>query len=227
MAELTAKIVLDELLRLATAFPSHKGMKDDPEKTAELYRDHLHGMSAEAVRAAVRITIENETFFPKVAQLRAIAWDWTRRNSNGDGPVEDRNAGRYCARCQSPLQWLPRWRPAVDVHGYAIAWTDDAGVAYVKLERYERLLCGCAAPCAYSPEPEFDDPWMRRDRIKGVFGRPRVNGSIGSSVRFYAPLSDERRAEMQRLLTTGKPSESLEQIGALAENMATEALEHG
>ncbi|HEY7236540.1 MAG TPA: hypothetical protein VH539_20430 [Gemmatimonadaceae bacterium] len=213
MAEpITKLLVLQELQRLHTAFPSAPGMKNNPEGTAAIYCDGLHGLTADALRAAVKITIETEKYFPKVADLRSLAWEWTRRHSSDVTP-ELKNP-LWCARCGTEARWLERWRPRIDPRTSAPVLSTDG--QYIALERFERLLCHCAAPCAFTPELEFDEPWMLRSRVTQCIGA-RAGSGRPSRIAFTAPLSDERRAEMHR---------QLESAGAIAENMAAEALEH-
>ena len=211
---ITKLIVLQELQRLHTAFPSHTGMKNNPEGTAAVYCDGLHGLTVDALRAAVRISIENEKYFPKVADLRSLAWEWTRRHSTEVNP-ELKNP-LWCPRCQSECRPVNRWRPRVNERGQAVLSEDGQ---YIALSEYDRLLCRCAAPCQFTPEPEFEDAWMRRDRITCRFGAPSGSGAL-RQYALVAPLSDERRAELHRQLQLPAA------VGPIAENMAAEVLEH-
>ena len=76
---LTTSLIAELLPKLLTAFPS-KISSQNPQHTAEVYRNGLRGMDGEAVRAAVDISIQTDNFFPKVARLRELASEWTRRN---------------------------------------------------------------------------------------------------------------------------------------------------
>lgn len=205
----TTVTVLEELKRLHVAFPTHSGMKNNPSGTAEVYRDGLHGLTVDALRAGVRIIIENDTYFPKVSRLREVAWEWTKRHSSDITP-ELRNP-LWCPRCGTECRWLKRWCPRVDKDGAAVMGEIE-GVRYVRLDQFERLLCACAAACLYSPEEEFAEPWMRADRIKWLHcaqrSRPRARWARVDTAAAAIPA------------TVATP------VGELAETIATEVLEH-
>lgn len=178
---LTASLLVELLKKLRLAFPTHSGLKT-PEAivaTAELYSESLSGLTGDAVRASVRIAIDTGKFFPKVAELRETAWEWTRRHRVDLEPAYQ--DPMYCPRCNSNAQWRSRWRPAFDKDGYTILSEDRQ---YVQLERYERLLCACASVCLYSPEPDFESAWMAASKIKWSFGLHR---NPRPSVRWRPP----------------------------------------
>jgi hypothetical protein len=215
MSEAITKLfVLEQLRRLHVAFPSHSGMKHNPEATAREYCDAMHGLTGESLRAAVKIWMENEKFFPKIAELRAFAWEWTRRNRAEVSPVELSDP-LWCPRCHSRLQWLERWRPRIDARTNQPVISEDG--KYVSLERYERLLCRCAVPCVFSPELEFEEPWMLRGRVTQLYGAPG-SSRRSSRVSFPTPMTDESRGQPLPL------PEQLMHAGAIAENIAAEAL---
>lgn len=180
--ELTGALVLEQLQKLFVAFPTHAGMKSNPRGTADLYRESMHGLSGEAFRAAVRVAIDTGKFFPKVAELRETAWEWTRRHRVEIEPVY--GDPLYCPRCNAHATWQSRWRPKFDDHGYAILSEDRQ---YVALERYLRLLCNCASPSLYAPEEDQEHAWMLANKIKWSFGRHR---NPRPSERWRAPLKE-------------------------------------
>lgn len=216
MSELLTKVlVLEQLLKLYVAFPSHRGMKENPDGTAREYSESLQGLTGEALRAAVKIWIANEKFFPKIAELRTVAWEWTRRNSAEVAPAQ--TDALWCPRCQSRLDWLKRWRPRIDPRTNESIISENG--QYVLLERYERLLCKCAKACDFAPELELEEPWMLRSRVASLYGG---RGSTGRSRPSFTPMSDESRGQPLPLPNRRE----LEPVGAIAENMAAEALEH-
>lgn len=76
---LTTELLSGLLPKLLTAFPS-KMSSQNPAYLAEVYRNGLRGLNGDAVRAAVDISIQHDSYFPKVARLRELAGEWTRRN---------------------------------------------------------------------------------------------------------------------------------------------------
>lgn len=83
---LTSQIVGDELKRLLAAFPRNLGGQN-PTMMAEVYKGGLRGIDGQALRAAVDICIQSDTYFPKVSRLREAAAEWTRRNRPYFAPV--------------------------------------------------------------------------------------------------------------------------------------------
>ncbi len=76
---LTTQLVVELLQKLLAAFPRNLGSQN-PTMMADVYRNGLRGIEGEAVRAATDLAIQNDQYFPKVARLREIATEWTRRN---------------------------------------------------------------------------------------------------------------------------------------------------
>lgn len=76
---LTSQLVGDELKRLLAAFPRNLGSQN-PAMMAEVYKTGLRGIDGEALRAAVDMCIQADTYFPKVARLREAAGEWMKRN---------------------------------------------------------------------------------------------------------------------------------------------------
>ena len=110
---MTAALVLDELTRLFTAFPTHAGMKNNPRGTAEVYRNGLTGISGDALRHAAKRVIQEDSFFPKVARLREIALGWeTYTRAANTAPAGEVDP-LWCPRCQSRVETVEWWRPAV------------------------------------------------------------------------------------------------------------------
>lgn len=75
----TTSLIVELLPDLLTAFPS-KLSSQNLTHTAEVYRNGLRGLDGDAVRAAVDISIKTDTYFPKIARLRELASEWTKRN---------------------------------------------------------------------------------------------------------------------------------------------------
>lgn len=216
---ITVEVLVEQLKKLRIAHPTHAGTKTPAAviETAEVYREGLHGLSADALRAAVRLSIETEKFFPKVADLRGLALDWTRRNAVDVTPVfQNENTANllWCRNCQTEARYVVRYRPAVDRDTGAPIFSQDG--VWVQLETYERLLCPCASPCAFEPEPEVEGLWMLRERIAAPFGRS-TPAATRAPVRF---MTDEARAALAR------DPHAPEHIGERAENYATGVLEH-
>lgn len=154
---LTSELVAEVLADLSVAFPRHDGMRTNAGRTCDLYRNGLHGLTGDAVRAAVRRSIEDDKYFPKVSELRTYATEWMKRNQAIASPVEGPVSVR-CRVCGEEPEWRKRWRPKVGAQYRPLRTA--CGTA-VLLERYERFLCRCAAPCAFSPDPEYTEPAMR------------------------------------------------------------------
>lgn len=76
---LTTQLVVEQLQKLLAAFPRNLGAQN-PGMMADVYRNGLRGLDGEAVRAAVDVAIQHDSFFPKVARLRELSSEWTRRN---------------------------------------------------------------------------------------------------------------------------------------------------
>lgn len=151
---LTLELVAQMMRDLLAAFPSRNVAGQNIAHTAEVYRNGLRGVSGEALRAAVDLSIKSDTYFPKIARLRELASEWTKRNVVSMPSVAHEGV---CPFCHSP--WVPRdrWRPAVDVMYNPI---ERDGFLY--LEPFARDLCRCAPPCFYAPMSET--PEMVGDR---------------------------------------------------------------
>lgn len=155
---LTLQLVMEELRRLHVAFPQNIGMRSNPSGTAEVYRNGLRGLSGSALRVAVDRCIQDEQYFPKVAKLRELAGAWTKHNEPAK-PFRPEDE-LECATCHSRAEYVHRWRPIVDPdHRYQRVLSADG--LFLMLEPYSRLLCKCAAPCAYSPIEGVETPMMR------------------------------------------------------------------
>src|SRR3954471_8544881 len=77
---LTSSLLVEELGKLMIAFPRNATSKD-PVPLADVYRNGLHGLSGDSVRFAVGRAIQEDEHFPKVARLRELASDWSRRTN--------------------------------------------------------------------------------------------------------------------------------------------------
>ncbi len=94
---LTTQLVVELLQKLLAAFPRNLGSQN-PTMMADVYRNGLGGIEGEAVRAATDIAIQNDQYFPKVARLRELATEWTRRN-RATASVGIEPAWDVCAVC--------------------------------------------------------------------------------------------------------------------------------
>jgi hypothetical protein len=152
---LTTELLSDLLKDLSANWPRH--ISGDASRQVAVYRSGLGGLSGDAVRAAVKRSIQEDEYFPKVGRLRELAHAWTKRNTSDTlGGVRDE---LWCGRCQSRVRARDRWRPVTDpTQQHAPLLTADG--AYLLLEPYQRDLCDCAAPCAYEPLPDIDPPAM-------------------------------------------------------------------
>jgi hypothetical protein len=117
MAEpLTVQLVLEELKRLHVAFPQNVGMRTNPTGTADVYRNGLRGLSGDAVRAAASVIIQNDQYFPKVARLRELATEWTKRNARALAPTHP-VAWNVCPICFATAEPIEIERYVVDARG--------------------------------------------------------------------------------------------------------------
>lgn len=81
MAEpLTTELVAEMLGKLHVAFPRASNTQN-AGKLADVYRNGLHGLSGDAVRAAVNRVIQEDEYFPKVARLREVSKAWMARGN--------------------------------------------------------------------------------------------------------------------------------------------------
>lgn len=151
MEPLTRELVVDCLKTLAVTFPQ-RGLTPDMElRRADVYRNGLSGLSGDALRFAIQISVQEDTFFPKVARLRQIAQRWVTAHPARE-PVEH---PLYCRGCHARSVWETRWRPALGAKGKHV--TDARG--RIKLEAFERLQCACSVPSRWTADGP-DDPWM-------------------------------------------------------------------
>jgi hypothetical protein len=141
---MTLELVLDVLRMLAAAFP---GRMDDRAlmRRADVYRDNLQGMSGDALRWAAKIAIQEDSYFPKVARLRALATRWTVANTATVEAQNQRPSG-WCEGCQSVARPEKRWRPKVNDRGEPVRDSSNR----LLLEQFERVVCRCDAPSRYS-----------------------------------------------------------------------------
>jgi hypothetical protein len=130
---MTLELVLDVLRMLAAAFP---GRMDDRAlmRRADVYRDNLQGMSGDALRWAAKIAIQEDSYFPKVARLRALATRWTVANTATVEAQNQRPSG-WCDGCQSVARPEKRWgdlRSTIAENPFGIAatgssWSNSSG----------------------------------------------------------------------------------------------------
>lgn len=101
---LTTSLVGELLTKLSAAHPRSL-YKANPVHMCDVYRNGLRGLSGDAVRFAVDRAIQDDKDFPKVARLRELATDWTKRNSATLVIKPEPGAGeRYCAVCGAKVE---------------------------------------------------------------------------------------------------------------------------
>lgn len=153
---LTTQLVAELMTTLLAAFPSRNVSGNNVAYTAEIYRDGLTGLSGDAVRHAVKRSIQEDTYFPKVARLRELATSWERHN-RVQMPEQLTASGDdlWCRTCQQRATWRELWVPMVDDVCRPLL---SACAKYVLLRRTERLLCHCAAKPAFAPKEGVSPP---------------------------------------------------------------------
>lgn len=146
---LTTQLVGELMTKLLAAFPSRNVAGHNLTHTADVYRNGLRGLSGEAVRAAVDRSIQDDTFFPKVARLRELAAAWEKYNRvHMPDPISADPL--WCGICRSRAEWKTVWRPIV---AGATRPQLSADGKYVLLESTGRYKCACAAPSPFTPKP--------------------------------------------------------------------------
>lgn len=156
---LTTQLVVELLQKLLAAFPRNLGAQN-PQMMADVYRNGLRGMDGDAVRAAVDVAIQSDNYFPKVARLRELASEWTKRNRVNVGPRPGDEG--VCHICRQRPQPRERWRPKVDDRHNLVIRGE-----YLLLEPFVRDLCDCAPPCWYAPiDADAKEPMMKGEDIQ-------------------------------------------------------------
>lgn len=158
---LTTELVLEVLRDLQSAFPGTKMTDSQVVRRAEIYRQNLEGVSGAALRWAMRASIQEDEYFPKVSRLRELATRWTKGNtvdtSTTFGEV------RNCRGCHQPFASEKRFRPRTtlaDGYGYPLTSPDGA---WLMLEMFTRDVCRCHPKCDYWPDitAPTNEPAMR------------------------------------------------------------------
>jgi hypothetical protein len=157
---LTSQLVAELMRDLLAAFPS-KHSEKNLTHTADVYRNGLRGVSGDALRASVAVCIKSDSYFPKVARLRELATEWTKRNTVAPLIVKDSRVCRVCGVEPYPQQ---RWKPAVDTK-YQPLMRDG----FLLLEGFTRDLCDCAGPCWYAPEPDRSDHVCAPENVQRAY----------------------------------------------------------
>lgn len=152
MPEPMSRELVGECLKtLAAAFPQRLSPEQHDQRN-DVYRNGLSGLSGDALRFAVKISMQEDNFFPKVARLRQIAQRWVTAHP----PSEQTDDPLYCRGCQQRAHLETRWRPQINAHGQRI---HDATTGRLALETFERYQCACSAPSQWHADAA-DDPWM-------------------------------------------------------------------
>lgn len=133
---LTTQIVAEGIGKLVVAFPGNLAAKTNPAMLADTYRRGLEGLDGDAVRAAIDICIREDVYFPKVARLREVAGEWTRRNRFS---VEARIEERWdvCRVCGARAKQEMITRPLLHDRGGAEHYVTTKGE---KIPRRDLLL---------------------------------------------------------------------------------------
>lgn len=163
---LTVELVADMLRTLAAAFPGRAMDDRQLMLRAEVYYNNLQGLSGNALRWAVKISIQEDQYFPKVARLRELATRWISANTAATvGPRAD---DRYCKGCGQA--WAPetRWRPKPRSDGSGQQDITPDG-EWLILESYSRDRCRCDAPPTYQPSIEAP-PGLEAMRVRRQSG---------------------------------------------------------
>ena len=106
---LSRDIMLALLQQLAVAFPRRAG--EDATALAKVYYESLKHFPADAVRYAVRKSIETEDRFPRVVQLREMAGRWQQaNNASATAKAEDTGDGLSCPVCGAQAELSPKGR---------------------------------------------------------------------------------------------------------------------
>lgn len=145
---LTSSLLGELLKQLHAAFPRNVAMQN-PQLVADTYRNGLRELSGDAVRWAVDRVIREDEYFPKVARLRDLAYQWQRANQ-ATIDAEIPRPTSWCDACRTVARPARRWRPRIDKQGRRIL----DGTGRLWLEQFERVVCGCDAPCRYAPDDD-------------------------------------------------------------------------
>ena len=180
---LTLSLWLDELGKLAVAFPRTKGAPP-LSQTAELYRDNLRGVSADALRFAVTSAVREDQYFPKIARLFQL----TQRYNPAHPPRYEDIDPLLCRGCGQRSVWESRWRPKITdgpIRNGALIYDEKGRVA---LETFQRYQCACSSPSQWQADAA-DDPFMT---LKNPLPVPKSIGRTPNPIgkRQPVPLSD-------------------------------------
>lgn len=149
---LTSQLVGEELKRLFAVFPS-KLAAQNIAFTAETYKNGLKGIDGHALRGAVDIVIQNDSYFPKVARLREAAGVWTKYNRPALAPRMEA-AWNVCPVCRAEAVRPMVTRPKLFDRG-----TDTEHYRTVKGEQVRRgdLLTAQASGAVFETETVQSD----------------------------------------------------------------------
>lgn len=137
---LTSQLVAQLIGDLLVAHPESRRVQN-LEQTADTYRNGLAGLSGDAVRWAVKTSIQEDEYFPKVARLRKLAEAWQRKNSiaflvqsNGGDPD-------VCHICGARVEEVQIQRPRAKwVSEYRMIWErDEEGNVILETITRERM----------------------------------------------------------------------------------------
>jgi hypothetical protein len=137
---LTAMLIADQLKRLFGAFPASKLASQNPSFTAETYKDGLKGIDGEMLRAAVDRCIQEDQYFPRIARLRELAFEWRRRNRD-ETPAAERSTWNHCGICGAEAQPEQITRPKL--------FDKDASAAHYRTAQETRFETGVVWPAGH------------------------------------------------------------------------------
>lgn len=146
---LTPEFVVAQLRDLAAAHPVRLDEKALVRR-ADVYYRGLEGLTGEALKHAVKKSLQTDKFFPKIARLRELALAYTLANHPTVMEINLERPSGWCDGCQSVAREQRRWRPRIDRKGRRIL--DGAGRLW--LEQYTRVVCKCNPLCRYQPDDE-------------------------------------------------------------------------
>jgi hypothetical protein len=186
---LTTGIVAEVLEQLLIALPTTRSKIPLP-RLAETYRNGLVGVSGSALRWAAKTSIQEDTYFPKVARLRELATRFEQANRPATGTLA--SVTTHCQVCHGAYEHQRRWRPMLsDEKNLPVTSYDGV---WLMLETFARDVCRCASRCEYRP----DDTSPHKDAAMLIATAPPV------TIR-QAILANPRVAEAVRQHFAPKP----------------------
>lgn len=159
--------VAEQLAKLRAAFPNTRDNRS-PAVIADLYREHLAGISADVLRVAVERVIREDEFFPKIARLRGLAFEVEARRERERQSHAVAVAGdeQTCPNCQHAYRWARHWAPKMvraENGEQCPVLTPDG--QYFALIPTERMVCDCSARSMWWPVDGIEPPVAKADTL--------------------------------------------------------------